>query len=160
MCLLLSFSFHSSNSSSTTSLASNSPKMGASDWAVPQASRLKYRQQFNTLDKLMSGYLSGWFHSHLHTHTHVYIHRLQPSSSQDHLTAHECLCQSLREHTLDQFHFFYTHMIALNPTWQNLANTQTLSLRWEFTLLLFLLFIQQDLKLEMHWWHQIWHRHS
>uniref|UniRef100_I3IVP3 Intersectin 2a n=1 Tax=Oreochromis niloticus TaxID=8128 RepID=I3IVP3_ORENI len=52
-------SYHSSNSSSTTSLASNSPKMGASDWAVPQASRLKYRQQFNTLDKLMTGYLSG-----------------------------------------------------------------------------------------------------
>uniref|UniRef100_A0A8D3AD92 Intersectin 2a n=1 Tax=Scophthalmus maximus TaxID=52904 RepID=A0A8D3AD92_SCOMX len=49
----------SSSSSSTTSLASNSPKTGASDWAVPQASRLKYRQQFNTLDKLMSGYLSG-----------------------------------------------------------------------------------------------------
>ncbi|XP_077365961.1 intersectin-2a isoform X2 [Festucalex cinctus] len=51
----------SSNSSSTTSLASNSPKttMGSGDWAVPQASRLKYRQQFNTLDKLMSGYLSG-----------------------------------------------------------------------------------------------------
>ncbi|XP_061559725.1 intersectin-2a isoform X2 [Phycodurus eques] len=51
----------SSNSSSTTSLASNSPKTaaGLSDWAVPQASRLKYRQQFNTLDKLMSGYLSG-----------------------------------------------------------------------------------------------------
>uniref|UniRef100_A0A3Q2T1F5 Intersectin-2 n=1 Tax=Fundulus heteroclitus TaxID=8078 RepID=A0A3Q2T1F5_FUNHE len=47
-----------SNSSSTTSLASNSPKMGSGDWAVPQASRLKYRQQFNTLDKLMSGYLS------------------------------------------------------------------------------------------------------
>uniref|UniRef100_A0A3P8UNS4 Intersectin 2a n=1 Tax=Cynoglossus semilaevis TaxID=244447 RepID=A0A3P8UNS4_CYNSE len=49
----------SSNSSSTTSLASNSPKTGTSDWAVPQGSRLKYRQQFNTLDKLMSGYLSG-----------------------------------------------------------------------------------------------------
>ncbi|XP_019727041.1 intersectin-2a isoform X1 [Hippocampus comes] len=51
----------SSSSSSTTSLASNSPKTtaGSSDWAVPQASRLKYRQQFNTLDKLMSGYLSG-----------------------------------------------------------------------------------------------------
>uniref|UniRef100_A0AAQ4Q9C8 Intersectin 2a n=1 Tax=Gasterosteus aculeatus aculeatus TaxID=481459 RepID=A0AAQ4Q9C8_GASAC len=48
-----------SNSSSTTSLAGNSPKTGASDWAVPQGSRLKYRQQFNTLDKLMSGYLSG-----------------------------------------------------------------------------------------------------
>uniref|UniRef100_A0A673CMU1 Intersectin 2 n=1 Tax=Sphaeramia orbicularis TaxID=375764 RepID=A0A673CMU1_9TELE len=48
-----------SNSSSTTSLASNSPKTGAGDWAVPQNSRLKYRQQFNTLDKLMSGYLSG-----------------------------------------------------------------------------------------------------
>ncbi|XP_061610787.1 intersectin-2a isoform X3 [Phyllopteryx taeniolatus] len=51
----------SSNSSSTTSLPSNSPKTaaGLSDWAVPQPSRLKYRQQFNTLDKLMSGYLSG-----------------------------------------------------------------------------------------------------
>uniref|UniRef100_A0A672QE76 Intersectin-2-like n=1 Tax=Sinocyclocheilus grahami TaxID=75366 RepID=A0A672QE76_SINGR len=48
-----------SNSSSTTSVASNSPKMNASDWAVPQLSRLKYRQQFNSLDKLMSGYLSG-----------------------------------------------------------------------------------------------------
>uniref|UniRef100_A0AAR2IZ48 Intersectin 2a n=1 Tax=Pygocentrus nattereri TaxID=42514 RepID=A0AAR2IZ48_PYGNA len=48
-----------SNSSSTTSLASNSPKTGACDWAVPQSSRLKYRQQFNSLDKLMSGYLSG-----------------------------------------------------------------------------------------------------
>ncbi|XP_071335113.1 intersectin-2a isoform X2 [Trachinotus anak] len=56
---LLDLASSSSNSSSTTSLASNSPKTGASDWAVPQASRLKYRQQFNTLDKLMSGYLSG-----------------------------------------------------------------------------------------------------
>uniref|UniRef100_A0A672HJY5 Intersectin 2a n=1 Tax=Salarias fasciatus TaxID=181472 RepID=A0A672HJY5_SALFA len=59
-----------SNSSSTTSLASNSPKMSLSDWAVPQASRLKYRQQFNTLDKLMSGYLSGSALTHApHTHT-------------------------------------------------------------------------------------------
>uniref|UniRef100_A0AAY4AB60 Intersectin 2b n=1 Tax=Denticeps clupeoides TaxID=299321 RepID=A0AAY4AB60_9TELE len=49
----------SSTSSSTTSLASISPKMGPSDWAVPQASRLKYRQQFNSLDKQMTGYLSG-----------------------------------------------------------------------------------------------------
>ncbi|XP_034555103.1 intersectin-2a isoform X2 [Notolabrus celidotus] len=56
---LLDLGSSSSNSSSTTSLASNSPKTGASDWAVPQASRLKFRQQFNTLDKLMSGYLSG-----------------------------------------------------------------------------------------------------
>uniref|UniRef100_A0A8C5FXR8 Intersectin 2a n=1 Tax=Gadus morhua TaxID=8049 RepID=A0A8C5FXR8_GADMO len=48
-----------SNSSSTNSLASNSPKTVTCDWAVPQAARLKYRQQFNTLDKLMSGYLSG-----------------------------------------------------------------------------------------------------
>uniref|UniRef100_A0A8C9ZI33 Intersectin 2a n=1 Tax=Sander lucioperca TaxID=283035 RepID=A0A8C9ZI33_SANLU len=55
----LFLSVRSSNSSSTTSLASNSPKTGASDWAVPQGARLKYRQQFNTLDKLMSGYLSG-----------------------------------------------------------------------------------------------------
>ncbi|XP_024912757.1 intersectin-2 isoform X2 [Cynoglossus semilaevis] len=56
---LLDLGSSSSNSSSTTSLASNSPKTGTSDWAVPQGSRLKYRQQFNTLDKLMSGYLSG-----------------------------------------------------------------------------------------------------
>ncbi|KAM8826443.1 intersectin-2a isoform 1-T1 [Synchiropus picturatus] len=56
---LLDLGSSSSNSSSTTSLTSNSPKTGSSDWAVPQASRLKYRQQFNTLDKLMSGYLSG-----------------------------------------------------------------------------------------------------
>ncbi|XP_039638337.1 intersectin-2a isoform X9 [Perca fluviatilis] len=56
---LLDLGSSSSNSSSTTSLASNSPKTGASDWAVPQGARLKYRQQFNTLDKLMSGYLSG-----------------------------------------------------------------------------------------------------
>uniref|UniRef100_A0A096M4V6 Intersectin 2a n=1 Tax=Poecilia formosa TaxID=48698 RepID=A0A096M4V6_POEFO len=56
---LLDLGSSSSNSSSTTSLASSSPKMGSGDWAVPQASRLKYRQQFNTLDKLMSGYLSA-----------------------------------------------------------------------------------------------------
>uniref|UniRef100_I3KKC9 Intersectin 2b n=1 Tax=Oreochromis niloticus TaxID=8128 RepID=I3KKC9_ORENI len=33
-----------------------------SDWAVPHASRLKYRQQFNILDKQMIGYLSGMMH--------------------------------------------------------------------------------------------------
>uniref|UniRef100_A0A8C8G011 Intersectin-2-like n=1 Tax=Oncorhynchus tshawytscha TaxID=74940 RepID=A0A8C8G011_ONCTS len=48
-----------SNSSSTTSLAGSSPKTAPSDWAVPQASRLKYRQQFNSLDKHMTGYLTG-----------------------------------------------------------------------------------------------------
>lgn len=32
---------------------------GPSDWAVPHASRLKYRQQFNSLDKQMFGYLTG-----------------------------------------------------------------------------------------------------
>uniref|UniRef100_A0A673IC21 Intersectin-2-like n=1 Tax=Sinocyclocheilus rhinocerous TaxID=307959 RepID=A0A673IC21_9TELE len=50
---------YSSNSSPSTSLASNSPMGGPSDWAVPQASRLKYRQQFNSLDKQMIGYLTG-----------------------------------------------------------------------------------------------------
>uniref|UniRef100_A0A8C5GU58 Intersectin-2-like n=1 Tax=Gouania willdenowi TaxID=441366 RepID=A0A8C5GU58_GOUWI len=30
-----------------------------SDWAVPHASRLKYRQQFNSLDKQMIGFLTG-----------------------------------------------------------------------------------------------------
>uniref|UniRef100_A0A8C3LAR3 Intersectin 2 n=1 Tax=Chrysolophus pictus TaxID=9089 RepID=A0A8C3LAR3_CHRPC len=51
--------YYSSNSSSSASLAGNSPKIAPSDWAVPQASRLKYRQKFNSLDKSMSGYLSG-----------------------------------------------------------------------------------------------------
>lgn len=51
--------YYSSNSSSSASLAGNSPKIASSDWAVPQASRLKYRQKFNSLDKSMSGYLSG-----------------------------------------------------------------------------------------------------
>ncbi|XP_042181126.1 intersectin-2b [Oncorhynchus tshawytscha] len=49
----------SSNSSSTTSLAGSSLKTAPSDWAVPHASRLKYRQQFNSLDKHMPGYLTG-----------------------------------------------------------------------------------------------------
>jgi len=51
--------YYSSNSSSSASLVGNSPKIASSDWAVPQASRLKYRQKFNSLDKSMSGYLSG-----------------------------------------------------------------------------------------------------
>uniref|UniRef100_A0A8K9V766 Intersectin 2b n=1 Tax=Oncorhynchus mykiss TaxID=8022 RepID=A0A8K9V766_ONCMY len=55
----LSQSVWNSNSSSTTSLAGSSPKTVPSDWAVPQASRLKYRQQFNSLDKHMTGYLTG-----------------------------------------------------------------------------------------------------
>ncbi|XP_056680900.1 intersectin-2 isoform X6 [Monodelphis domestica] len=49
----------SSSTSSTASLTGGSPKAGASDWAVPQPSRLKYRQKFNSLDKGMTGYLSG-----------------------------------------------------------------------------------------------------
>uniref|UniRef100_A0A673I8F1 Intersectin-2-like n=1 Tax=Sinocyclocheilus rhinocerous TaxID=307959 RepID=A0A673I8F1_9TELE len=56
---LLDLGSSSSNSSPSTSLASNSPMGGPSDWAVPQASRLKYRQQFNSLDKQMIGYLTG-----------------------------------------------------------------------------------------------------
>uniref|UniRef100_A0A8C7FEK9 Intersectin 2 n=1 Tax=Oncorhynchus kisutch TaxID=8019 RepID=A0A8C7FEK9_ONCKI len=55
VCLSMSLS----NSSSTTSLAGSSPKTAPSDWAVPHASRLKYRQQFNSLDKHMTGYLTG-----------------------------------------------------------------------------------------------------
>ncbi|XP_038655834.1 intersectin-2-like [Scyliorhinus canicula] len=47
----------SSSSSSIASLAS--PKVSSSDWGVPQPARLKYRQLFNSLDKSMSGYLSG-----------------------------------------------------------------------------------------------------
>ncbi|XP_032069539.1 intersectin-2 isoform X3 [Thamnophis elegans] len=57
---LIDLGSSSSNSSSTTSLTGNSPKTGSSDWAVPQASRLKYRQKFNYLDKGMTGYLSGF----------------------------------------------------------------------------------------------------
>uniref|UniRef100_A0A8B9G9H4 Intersectin 2 n=1 Tax=Amazona collaria TaxID=241587 RepID=A0A8B9G9H4_9PSIT len=57
---LIDLGSSSSNSSSSASLAGNSPKIVSSDWAVPQASRLKYRQKFNSLDKSMSGYLSGF----------------------------------------------------------------------------------------------------
>ncbi|NXB79467.1 ITSN2 protein, partial [Donacobius atricapilla] len=57
---LIDLGSSSSNSSSSASLAGNSPKITSSDWAVPQASRLKYRQKFNSLDKSMSGYLSGF----------------------------------------------------------------------------------------------------
>uniref|UniRef100_H3DK01 Osteoclast-stimulating factor 1 n=1 Tax=Tetraodon nigroviridis TaxID=99883 RepID=H3DK01_TETNG len=50
----------SSVSSASSSPAAVSPiTAGPSDWAVPHASRLKYRQQFNGLDKLMTGYLTG-----------------------------------------------------------------------------------------------------
>ncbi|XP_068136346.1 intersectin-2 isoform X2 [Hyperolius riggenbachi] len=56
---LIDLGSSSSNSSSTTSLTGNSPKASFQDWAVPQAARLKYRQMFNTLDKGMSGFLTG-----------------------------------------------------------------------------------------------------
>ncbi|XP_041105655.1 intersectin-2-like isoform X1 [Polyodon spathula] len=56
---LIDLGSSSSNSSSTTSLTGNSPKTGSGEWAVPQPSRLKYRQIFNSLDKAMTGYLSG-----------------------------------------------------------------------------------------------------
>uniref|UniRef100_A0A674BJN1 Intersectin 2b n=1 Tax=Salmo trutta TaxID=8032 RepID=A0A674BJN1_SALTR len=60
----LSFCIFLSPSCSTPPLSlnlygSSSPKTAPSDWAVPQASRLKYRQQFNSLDKHMTGYLTG-----------------------------------------------------------------------------------------------------
>uniref|UniRef100_A0A8C9ST02 Intersectin 1 n=1 Tax=Scleropages formosus TaxID=113540 RepID=A0A8C9ST02_SCLFO len=35
------------------------PGPSPADWAVPQSSRLKYRQLFNSHDKMMSGYLTG-----------------------------------------------------------------------------------------------------
>ncbi|XP_011806366.1 PREDICTED: intersectin-2 isoform X3 [Colobus angolensis palliatus] len=57
---LLSSLVSNSSTSSTASLSGNSPKTGTSEWAVPQPSRLKYRQKFNSLDKSMSGYLSGF----------------------------------------------------------------------------------------------------
>ncbi|XP_059206845.1 intersectin-2b [Centropristis striata] len=47
-------------SSASSSPSGMSPMAAVpSDWAVPHASRLKYRQQFNGLDKLMTGYLTG-----------------------------------------------------------------------------------------------------
>uniref|UniRef100_A0A7N6AYB1 Intersectin 2b n=1 Tax=Anabas testudineus TaxID=64144 RepID=A0A7N6AYB1_ANATE len=53
---VLSLSFSSASSSPSVM----SPMLsGPSDWAVPHASRLKYRQQFNSLDKDMTGYLTG-----------------------------------------------------------------------------------------------------
>lgn len=55
--------FCCSSTSSTASLSGNSPKTGTLEWAVPQPSRLKYRQKFNSLDKSMSGYLSGRWHT-------------------------------------------------------------------------------------------------
>ncbi|PNJ58704.1 ITSN2 isoform 10, partial [Pongo abelii] len=57
---LLSSLVPNSSTSSTASLSGNSPKTGTSEWAVPQPTRLKYRQKFNSLDKSMSGYLSGF----------------------------------------------------------------------------------------------------
>ncbi|XP_043919490.1 intersectin-2 [Protopterus annectens] len=56
---LIDLGSSSSASSSPASLTGNSPKTGPSEWVVPQSSRLKYRQQFNGLDKAMTGYLSG-----------------------------------------------------------------------------------------------------
>uniref|UniRef100_A0A673BW74 Intersectin 1 (SH3 domain protein) n=1 Tax=Sphaeramia orbicularis TaxID=375764 RepID=A0A673BW74_9TELE len=37
----------------------NHPTSTQADWAVPQSSRLKYRQLFNSHDKMMSGHLTG-----------------------------------------------------------------------------------------------------
>uniref|UniRef100_A0A3P8VI77 Intersectin 2b n=1 Tax=Cynoglossus semilaevis TaxID=244447 RepID=A0A3P8VI77_CYNSE len=54
VCLLTCSSSASSSPSVMSPLLS-----GPSDWAVPHASRLKYRQQFNGLDKQMTGYLTG-----------------------------------------------------------------------------------------------------
>ncbi|CAG5853966.1 unnamed protein product [Menidia menidia] len=49
-----------SASSASSSPSGMSPMAAVpSDWAVPHASRLKYRQQFNSLDKQMTGYLTG-----------------------------------------------------------------------------------------------------
>ncbi|OCT79044.1 hypothetical protein XELAEV_18030140mg [Xenopus laevis] len=56
---LIDLASSSSNSSSPSSLTGNSPKTTNQDWAVPPAIRLKYRQKFNSLDKSMSGYLTG-----------------------------------------------------------------------------------------------------
>ncbi|XP_054653972.1 intersectin-1 isoform X5 [Dunckerocampus dactyliophorus] len=39
--------------------AGGQPPSSQPDWAVPQSSRLKYRQLFNSHDKMMSGHLTG-----------------------------------------------------------------------------------------------------
>ncbi|XP_067466752.1 intersectin-1 isoform X5 [Thunnus thynnus] len=39
--------------------AASQPPLVPVDWAVPQSSRLKYRQLFNSHDKMMSGHLTG-----------------------------------------------------------------------------------------------------
>lgn len=55
------------------------------DWAVPQSSRLKYRQLFNSHDKMMSGHLTG-----THTHSHaVDCHHVSV------MFACKCVCLSL-----------------------------------------------------------------
>ncbi|XP_041649408.1 intersectin-2b isoform X2 [Cheilinus undulatus] len=49
-----------SSSSASSSPSVMSPMAAVpSDWAVPHPSRLKYRQQFNSLDKQMTGFLTG-----------------------------------------------------------------------------------------------------
>uniref|UniRef100_A0A8C4QEA2 Intersectin-1 n=1 Tax=Eptatretus burgeri TaxID=7764 RepID=A0A8C4QEA2_EPTBU len=48
--------FPKGQASESISLASSAV---SSDWAVPQSSRLKYRQLFNSHDKTMSGFLTG-----------------------------------------------------------------------------------------------------
>ncbi|XP_070398703.1 intersectin-1 isoform X5 [Nothobranchius furzeri] len=57
------------NKTSSFNRSSTKPQKGSSfdaagpqppsDWVVPQSSRLKYRQLFNSHDKMMSGYLTG-----------------------------------------------------------------------------------------------------
>uniref|UniRef100_A0A665UYH2 Intersectin-1 n=1 Tax=Echeneis naucrates TaxID=173247 RepID=A0A665UYH2_ECHNA len=62
------FSHPGNKTSSSFNRSSNKLQKGSSfdassqppaDWAVPQSSRLKYRQLFNSHDKMMSGHLTG-----------------------------------------------------------------------------------------------------
>ncbi|XP_061735340.1 intersectin-2-like isoform X2 [Nerophis ophidion] len=46
-------------SSSSLTPSSLSSQIAFGDWGVPHTTRLKYRQQFNSLDTLMTGYLTG-----------------------------------------------------------------------------------------------------
>lgn len=50
----------------SVSFCSSQTTSSLPDWAVPQSSRLKYRQLFNSHDKMMSGHLTG-----IYTHTHT-----------------------------------------------------------------------------------------
>uniref|UniRef100_A0A673BYQ2 Intersectin 1 (SH3 domain protein) n=1 Tax=Sphaeramia orbicularis TaxID=375764 RepID=A0A673BYQ2_9TELE len=50
---------HPGNNQTLQHWRASQPTSTQADWAVPQSSRLKYRQLFNSHDKMMSGHLTG-----------------------------------------------------------------------------------------------------